>query len=107
SQTVSYTVSYDMFLLYDPTKPTNTITLQLRDGNGVNVSAPSIVLTVQSIDTTPQSGTFTYQKTMGGQYKYSLPRNLASGSHTLPAPIKERGAAQQVVQMDMTGFPDL
>ena len=28
-------------------------------------------------------------------------------THTLPAPIKERGAAQQVVQMDMTGFPDL
>jgi probable HAF family extracellular repeat protein len=82
SQTVSYTVSYDILLLYDPTKATTTISLQLRDGNGVNVSSASIVLTVQRIDSTPQSGTFTYTKSMNS-YKYSLPKGLSSGSHML------------------------
>lgn len=38
SQTVSYNVAYDVFLLYDPTKPSKTIKLQLRDANGANVS---------------------------------------------------------------------
>ena len=83
TQTVTYTVSYDVFLLYDPTKATTTITLQLRDGNGVNVSSASIVLTAKSIDgTIAQSATFSYVKSMNS-YKYSLPNKLSSGSHTL------------------------
>jgi probable HAF family extracellular repeat protein len=83
SQSVNYTVSYDIHLLYDPTKPTNTIELQLRDANGVNVSSSSIVLTAKRIDgTIAQSGTFSYAKSLAG-YKYGLPHGLTSGPRTL------------------------
>lgn len=83
TQTLSYTVSYAVHLLYDPAKPTNTIQLQLQDATGANVSSASIVLTATSIDgTISQSGTFTYLKSMKA-YKYGLPKGLSSGAHTL------------------------
>jgi hypothetical protein len=83
SASVSYTVSYDVFLLYDPAKATSTIQLQIRDGNGVNLSAASLVVTAKNIDgTIPQSGNFTYVKSMAA-YKYSLPKGLARGPHKL------------------------
>lgn len=82
--TVGYDVGYGVFLLYDPAKPTRRIKLQLHDANGVDVSSPATVLTVESIDgSTPASGTFSYSKGAKG-YLYALDAsNLIGGSHTL------------------------
>ena len=83
TQTVNYVVAYDVVLLYDPAKPGKMITLKLQDANGVNVSNPAIVLTVQSIDSTPTSGTFTFVK-RPPSYKFTVnTAGLASGQHTL------------------------
>ena len=83
TQTVNYVVAYGVVLLYDPLKPGKMITLKLQDANGVNVSNPAIVLTVQSIDSTPTSGTFTFVK-RPPSYKFTVnTAGLASGQHTL------------------------
>jgi uncharacterized delta-60 repeat protein len=84
SETVTYVVAYDVSLLYDPAKPTRRIKLRLHDANGANVSSPTTVLTVQSIDgSTGAGGTFTYSKGADG-YVYAVDtRGLSSGSHSL------------------------
>jgi hypothetical protein len=77
----SYMVAYGVKLLFDPSQPTNAITLQLVDAGGANVSSASVTLTVQSIDGAPVSGqTFSFSKNPAA-YKYAP--KVKPGSHTL------------------------
>jgi WD40-like Beta Propeller Repeat len=80
--TAGYAVAYGVSLLFDSSKATKTITLELVDANNVDVSAAAILLTVETIDGAPVSGDgFTYVKN-GSSYKYT-PKKLAAGAHTL------------------------
>src|SRR5205807_561009 len=57
SQSVSYTVAYNICLLYDPNQPRRgiiiQIPLQLCDITGANVSSPGIAVKAVSLDGTP------------------------------------------------------
>jgi hypothetical protein len=76
-----YVVAYGVKLLFDPTAATRSLTLELVDAPGANVSSGAIELTLQAIDGTPVSGqTFSFAK-RPASYKYS-PR-LVAGTHTL------------------------
>jgi hypothetical protein len=102
SQTVSYTVTYNLCVLYDQTKShrkgsTVPIKLQLCDAAGANQSAAGIVITATGLaaqDTTASSivddsgnanpdSNFRYDPTLGG-YIYNLSTNgLSTGTWVL------------------------
>lgn len=84
SPAVTYIVAFDEFLLYDPATPMPMIRLRLYDAFGADVSSPTTVLTVQSIDgSTEADGTFTYREGADWYMRGIDHRGLESGPHTL------------------------
>jgi hypothetical protein len=94
--TVNYSVTYNVCLLYDPTKPSNGIVpirLRLCDAAGQNLSSASLAATATHLDGAPPPPNFVgrtnlgfafrYDATLGG-YVYNLDtRSLSNGTHTM------------------------
>jgi hypothetical protein len=98
SSTVSYTVSYRVCLLYDPSKPLGSpnssvaIKLRICDVNGGNLSTPVVAVTALDVDGTKPptpsglsnpGNLFRYDAMLGG-YIYNLStKGLNAGAHVL------------------------
>jgi probable HAF family extracellular repeat protein len=89
SSAISQTFTYGVMLLYDPTvvqKGGTTISLQLVDANGANLSASTITVTITGISPNPApgvapSGSFTFRK---GAYSFAVrTRKYPSGTYTV------------------------
>jgi Tol biopolymer transport system component len=84
TQSASYSVGYQVSTLYDLSKPTKKLVVQLRDALDANVSSPNVVLTAVSVDLNrPIGGTFGFNR-RAASYDYTVQtRGLAPGVHTL------------------------
>jgi probable HAF family extracellular repeat protein len=89
SSAISQTFSYAVLLLYNPAvvqKGGTTISLELVDANGANVSASTIPVTITGISPSPApgvapSGSFTFRK---GTYSFAVrTRKYPSGTYTV------------------------
>ena len=95
TQTVIYVVTYNICLLYDPTRPliqsgaTVPIRLQLCDANGVNLSSPTItvtpieLVTAGGIHVADITGSFRYDADLAGYIFNFRTTGLASGEYRL------------------------